>query len=216
MENRVIELVNLWAKHAAQTPDLSIRDFCAAVLLDEIGSELIPVTEFPGAANQPRATINLLSMLVGKLSKFTHLYCKKAFQGMALTHVDDVIYLNVLHMMGTPRKTDLIMGMVAEFPSGIDVIKRLKKAGFVEEFSDKQDKRSKRLHITKPGIAFLSSAIPQLNRVAEMAFSTLNPAEQALLLRLLSQLDAHHTGHLKEVRQSGFEDAYRFLVKGEN
>lgn len=205
-------LVNLWARHASEVEGLSIEEFCVRVLAERQTGGTLALQDVPFPLDSAQANFNVLSMLVGKLSKYTNLYCKKAFQDLPLNNVEDVVYLSVLRMMGSPRKTDLITRMVSEFPSGIDVIRRLTSAGFVVEVPDEFDKRSKRLSITAAGEGFLGVAIPQLDKVAEMAFSTLSQGEQHLLANLLGRLDNFHARHLKEVRQSEFDAAWRLLT----
>lgn len=206
-DSKLVELVNLWAAHSAGTPDLSIEEFCVKVLAERSNVHLPDIPEGHNPASLPARIDGYLGMLIGKLNKYTNLYFKKAFHGMTISHLEDVVYLKVLDGMGNPRKTDLISSMVSEFPSGIDVIKRLMTAGFVVETPDEQDRRSKRLQITPEGLAFLETAIPQLDRVAELAFCQINAGEKALLLNVLGRLDAFHGHHLKEVRQLDFEAA---------
>lgn len=211
-DSTLVELVNLWATHSADCPDLRIEDFCLQVLAER-GTPPLPVIPLPDNRSMaPQHMDSYLGMLVGKLNKYSQVYFKKAFQTMDLTHLEDVIYLRVLDGMGNPRKTDLIMQMVSEFPSGIDIIKRLIAAGFADEVPDEQDRRSKRLSITAAGRAFLAEAIPRLEHVSELAFSQLNIGEKGMLLNLLGRLDTFHGQHIKEVRGLDFEAAAALLL----
>jgi MarR family transcriptional regulator, lower aerobic nicotinate degradation pathway regulator len=212
-DSQLVALVNLWAAHSSDCPDLSIEDFCVRVLA---ASGARPHLDLPSEGNPslvPNHIDSYLGMFVGKLNKYSNLYFKKAFQGKALYHLEDVIYLKVLDLMGTPRKTDLIQQMVSEFPSGIDIIKRLLSAGFVQEMPDAHDKRSKRLSMTDAGQAFLEEATPLLDRVSEIAFSQLNASEKSMLLNLLGRLDHFHRVHLKEVRTLDFEATFLLLTR---
>lgn len=212
-DSKLVELVNLWAAHSAENPDLSIEDFCVKVLASRAATQMPPVPIGEDRTMTPNRIDAYLGMLIGKLNKYTHLYFKKAFHGMVISHLEDVVYLKVLSGMGSPRKTDLIGTMVSEFPSGIDVIKRLITAGFADEVPDEQDRRSKRLHITASGQEFLASAVPQLDRVAELAFGQLSHGEKSLLLNLLGRLDHFHSQRLKEVRALDFEAAAVLLAQ---
>jgi hypothetical protein len=94
--------------------------------------------------------------------------------------------------------------VVSEFPSGIDIIKRLVKMGWVTEQPDADDKRSKRLTMTAAGVAVLEQSYPLLNIAAEIAYGTLSNAEKLMVARLLHRLDVHHWAHYREAR--GMDD----------
>jgi MarR family transcriptional regulator, lower aerobic nicotinate degradation pathway regulator len=211
-DSKLVELVNLWAAHSADCPDMNIEEFCVKVLADRGPSSLPPIPLPENREIVPNHMDSYLAMLVGKLNKYTQVYSKKAFQSMTLTHWEDVVYLRVLEGMGNPRKTDLIAQMVSEFPSGIDIIKRLVAAGYADEVPDGQDRRSKRLSITEAGRTFLEAAIPRLEHVSKLAFSQLHEGEKALLINLLGRLDTFHGQHIKEVRGLDFEAAAALLL----
>ena len=98
--------------------------------------------------------------------------------------------------------------MLSEFPSGIDIINRLIKMEYMEEFPDETDRRSKRLRITPQGMAIVQQCFPELTRVADIAFGTLTDGEKAVLVHLLDRLAIHHADHYKDLRNAGFEEVY--------
>ena len=209
MKNRVVELVNLWAEYEAKNPNLTIEEFCVSYLAEhgqkpshEADAQEIPVN-------------GQLAALIGRLNKYASMYCKKALAHVGMDNIEDWIYLISLHEMGTPKKSELIYEMVSEFPSGIDIIKRLVKSELVEEFPDGQDKRSKRLKITQRGVAVLFESFPYMNKVGSMAFDTLSEAEKTMILNILKRLDNFHTLHYKSIRNAEFEAAFEMLTVGE-
>jgi predicted transcriptional regulator len=117
-----------------------------------------------------------------------------------------------LRELGTPKKSELIYDMISEFPSGIDIIKRLIKLGLIEEFPDEKDKRSKRIKITEKGIEILVRSFPWMEKISEMAFNQLQEAEKVLLIELLERLSDFHKTHHKNVRNVSIEEAYKVLV----
>ena len=64
----------------------------------------------------------------------------------------DWVYQMILHEMRTLEKSELIYDMISEFPCRIDVIRCLVKIGYVKELPDEEEKRSKRIQITKAGL----------------------------------------------------------------
>jgi DNA-binding MarR family transcriptional regulator len=206
MKNKLVELVNIWAEYEEQNPDLSIEDFCVRYLAEKTSPS---VNE---DVYKQIPTNGLLAALIGKLNKYASLYCKKAIENFGLRNIDDWIYLISLQQMGTPKKSELILEMLSEFPSGIDIIKRLLALELALEFPDEQDKRSKRLRITEKGMQVLLESLPYMEKVGSMAFDTLKESEKNMVLNILKRLDAFHNEHYKTIRNANFEDTYQILV----
>ncbi len=207
MKNKVVDLVNLWAAYEAENPDLTIEAFCIKYLAE---NEQRPIH----AADQYEIPINgQLAAMIGRLNKYASMYFKKALAHVGMDNLEDWIYLISLQDMGTPKKSELIYEMLSEFPSGIDIIKRLVKSDLVEEFPDEQDKRSKRLKITDKGTAVLFESFPYMEKVGSMAFDTMRESEKTMVLNALKRLDNFHTQHYKNIRNAEFEAAYEVLSK---
>lgn len=207
MKNKLVELVNIWGEYEEKNPNLTIEEFCTCYLAENAQ----PIFHESDDKNIP---INgQLAGLVSKLNKYASLYCKKALAHVGLDNLEDWVYLINLHDMGTPKKSELIYEMLSEFPSGIDVIKRLVKLQLVEEFPDEQDKRSKRLKITQKGIEVLFESMPYMDKVGSMAFDTMSESEKTMVLNILKRLDNFHAGHYKNIRNAAFEEAFAALAK---
>lgn len=200
--NKLVQLVNLWAEFEIKNPEAEIKDFCMDYILKEYQ------TQKPGFMSSNAQ----LAGLTGKLSKFAGLYSKKALDKISLNSVEDWVYLMRLREMGTPKKSELIYDMISEFPSGIDVIKRLKKLDYVKEFPDIEDKRSKRIQITDSGIEILAMSLPWMEKISDMAFNQLQESEKALLIDILNRLNNFHKNHYKDVRNASLEETYTTLV----
>lgn len=206
MKNKLVDLVNIWAKYEEENADLTIEDFCVKYLAENV-EKPVHVSDMQGIPIDGQ-----LAGLIGRLNKYAGMYFKKALEYVGMSNIDDWIYLVSLHDMGTPKKSELIYEMVSEFPSGIDIIKRLVASELVIEFPDEQDKRSKRLQITPKGIQLLYESFPYMKKVGEMAFDTMNPSEKVMVLNVLKRLDNFHSEHYKDVRNAEFEDAYQVLT----
>ncbi len=204
--NKVVELVNIWARYEEENPDLSIEDFCVKYLAES-------AKKVPQSHGLEVSINGMLGSLVGRLGAYTQMYSKKALDKFHLNNVEDWVYLIVLNEMGTPKKSELIYQMLSEFPSGIDVIKRILKNGFAEEFPDEIDKRSKRLKITELGKEVVIKGYPAMKKVGEMAFGTLSDLEKITLLNILRKLEKFHDGQYKNIRTAEFEEAYLLLTE---
>ncbi|MBO0931154.1 MarR family winged helix-turn-helix transcriptional regulator [Fibrella aquatilis] len=153
-----------------------------------------------------------LASLTGRLASYAHFYSKKAMQPIGFKSIEDPVYLIVLAQMGTPKKSELIYEMMAEFASGIDVINRLVKMELIEEFPDEQDRRSKRLLLTNKGITVIQETFPVMDKVADVAYSSLSEGEKTLLVQILQKLDKYHADHYRPNRTADFDTVYERMV----
>jgi MarR family transcriptional regulator, lower aerobic nicotinate degradation pathway regulator len=208
MSNKLVELVNLWAAHEAEQPDLSIEDFCERVL---IAKQSVAV-----ATNELGVPVEGQIMgHLGRIGKFASIYSKKALQESALNNLEDWLYLLCTWELGTPKKSELINALLSEFPSGIDVIKRMVAAGYLEEFPDDEDRRSKRVQITAAGIEKVQACLPQMGKVGQMALGLLSNTEKQFLVRILGRLDHFHEGHYKATRSEKFEELHELIMSAQ-
>lgn len=207
--NKIVELVNEWARMEEEDPDLDLTEFCVRYLAER--------TDLAGFTQQnehaPMVVEDKLSAHLGRMGKYVQLYSRKAMQDMPLNNVEDAIYLIALSGLGRPKKSELIHVMLSEFPSGIEVIKRLINFGLVEEFPDEEDRRSKRVEITGKGREVLAECYPVLSKVGSIAFAGLLPSEKMMLLNLLVKLDGFHTEHYKTARSGDFEEIYQQISR---
>lgn len=232
-EQNVIDLVQAWAGYSAATPNADLAGFCLHYLTENITPKAtgqrcpMPgadglydekwVESLTGKTNRSMIEIRpeaQLGALVGRLAKYAHFYSKKAMQPLDFNSIEDPVYLLSVVQMGTPKKSELIYEMMAEFASGIDVINRLVGMGLIDEFPDEQDRRSKRLRITPKGIEAIQQCFPVMDRVADVAYSSLTEGEKAMLVQLLSKLDRYHAEHYKQSRNAEFDEVYQRMVAG--
>jgi DNA-binding MarR family transcriptional regulator len=193
---KLVDLVNAWAAYEAKHPEMEISDFCTRYLSDH--AETIQPRIMGGQVAIP--VNNWLSALLGRLSRYAFIYTKKALAPLGLSSVDDIIYLFAVLEQGEPRKSDVIYKTLSEYPSGIDVIKRLVKLSLLEELPDETDKRSKRLRMTPKGHDVLGMAFPMLSEAADAAFGTLSHSEKMTLGNLMARLDEFHWEHYHQTR----------------
>ncbi|WP_080055921.1 MarR family winged helix-turn-helix transcriptional regulator [Spirosoma aerolatum] len=230
-EKALIDLVNSWATYSEVTPNADLGGFCLHYLTEHAHQPMVNEQQPVMAINelnyrQQANSINppfmqirpesRLAALVGRLSKYSYFYSKKAMQPLQFKGIDDPVYLLVLMKMGTPKKSELIYEMMSEFASGIDIVNRLVSMGLIEEFPDEEDRRSKRLRITLKGIEALHECFPVMNKVADVAFSSLTEGEKALLVQLLDKLDRYHAEHYRQSRNAEFDAVYEQMVGSES
>ncbi|MEO0471451.1 MAG: MarR family winged helix-turn-helix transcriptional regulator [Bacteroidota bacterium] len=162
---------------------------------------LPPMREEP--AEEQGETI--LTMLISYLFRYAKHYTKKALEATPLSTMDEFTFMATLAFQGSMTKTALIQQHLLEITSGIEIIKRLSKQGYLESFNDPNDGRSKRVKITSAGKAVLNETMKEMDRVAHVVAGNLAEDEREQLLPLLHKLnDFHALIHIND-RKSDLE-----------
>jgi DNA-binding MarR family transcriptional regulator len=126
-------------------------------------------------------------------SKNYKLYCKEALVDTEINSPDEYSFLYHLSLVDSFRKMELVHIHLLEAPSGIEVIKRLLKKGFIEEFADRDDKRAKRIRITKKGRQETDRLAPKMQAVYSKMTAKWSFREKAHLLSSLKKQLNHPT-----------------------
>lgn len=93
----------------------------------------------------------MLAFQISMLNKSIKKQTKEVISESSLSSLDDYSFLLHLEQADSYRKMELIEMHNLEAPTGIEVIKRLIFKGLIEEFEDAEDKRAKRVKMTKVG-----------------------------------------------------------------
>jgi DNA-binding MarR family transcriptional regulator len=120
------------------------------------------------------------------------MYTKKALKESNIKTVDEFSFLITLMTHNEMTKQELINLQIMEKTSGIEIINRLIRLEFIEQFDDEKDKRSKLLRITETGRRELMMILPRMNMVSKIVVGTLTKEEQNILTYLLRKLDHFH------------------------
>lgn len=139
--------------------------------------------EHPGGHNDLLIAFKLIH-LNRDLKRRTKAVLADTFLGS----VDEYSFL--LHLDHSPsyRKMEIIEMHSLEAPTGIEVIKRLLKAAFVEEFQDPEDGRAKRIRMTPAGKAELDAVKPKMDAVWSDFASPLGLDEKVQVSGVLDKL----------------------------
>jgi DNA-binding MarR family transcriptional regulator len=83
------------------------------------------------------------------LNKALKKQTKSVLSESNVSSIDEYSFLLHLDFQESFRKMEIVELHNLEAPTGIEIIKRLIKNKFVEEFPDEEDRRAKRIKITK-------------------------------------------------------------------
>ena len=210
--SQLVELVNLFHAYEQQNPGATVADFCRYHLATEkIKDEekiMSPVTD------EEVPLTGRLGRLLGMTSKYADFYWRKMVELTGLDSVEDFGYLAYTYQLKNPTKSELILCNISSFPSGIEVIKRLVRKGWLAESPDAHDKRSKRLTVTPEGLLVLQRCIPAAQHIANVIFPMLTHEEQEILHQLLDKLNRHHAERYPSIRQKNMSEILEMLGSG--
>lgn len=133
-----------------------------------------------------------ISILVTLMFRYAKMYIKKALKDSTIRTIDEFSFLITLLTHESLTKQEAINLQVMEKTSGIEILNRLIKMGFIEQYQDKLDKRSTRIKITNTGKYTLLAIMPQMQLVSEIVVGNLNESERSQLAFLLRKLDNYH------------------------
>jgi len=144
-----------------------------------------------------------LTFLLIMQSKHYKMYCKEALINTDINSPDEYSFLYHLSLVDSFRKMELIHIHLLEAPSGIEVIKRLLKKGFIEEFDDKEDKRAKRVRITNKGKQETDKLTPQMKDVYSKMAAGMTLKEKLHILSFLKRFNDYHQNNNLQRKKYG-------------
>ena len=134
-----------------------------------------------------------ISALLTRMNRFATFYTKKAFAGLEMTRAQEFGVLACIQVLGTPTKTEVAQYNLLEKTTVTEILKRLLKIGFIEEFDDARDKRSKRVKITRAGEEAIETAVERLWELSEIVVGNLSDEQKHSLAAMLEELDQFHS-----------------------
>ena len=132
-----------------------------------------------------------------------------------LRTVDEFALLITLMTHESISKQELIKEQVLEKTSGIEIVNRLIRQGYVEQFDGEKDRRSKMLKITAQGRQEIIQILPRMNQVSKIVVGNLTQTEQNLLTFLMRKLDDFHNDIFMNEKDAGLEDILRRITPSE-
>jgi len=126
-------------------------------------------------------------------------YSKQALKNSKISTTDDFSFLYHLSVTESFRKMEIINLHQLEAPSGIEVLKRLLKTEFIEEFNDANDKRAKRIKITQKGKDELARSMKNMQKVFEIMPANFDINQKIQFVSLLSKMNDFHANNLNDI-----------------
>ncbi len=168
------------------------------------------IDDWRAVDNYTTGTKTDISILVVMLFRYAKGYIKKALKNSKIKSADDFSFLVTLMTYESMTKMQLINIQAMEKTSGNEIINRLVRLGFINQWKDQHDRRSVRIAISEMGRAEMYRILPNMKMVAEIVVGDLSPNEMNTFAYLLRSLDNYHKDIFENKRNSDLQD----LIKG--
>jgi len=130
----------------------------------------------------------MLAFQITMLNKEIKKQTKSVISDSSFSSLDGYSFLLHLEQGNSYRKMELIEMHNLEAPTGIEIIKRLLSKGLIEEFDDKEDKRAKRVRLTRKGQKELIELKPQIDAKFSKFSKPLTLEEKLSLVSTMNKL----------------------------
>lgn len=184
------ELIQWFEKFSEDNPD-SNTDLSTFILW--LNSKLFE-DEHTDTANHEHGDLDMeLSFLLAMQYRHYKTYAKSALIDSDLSSPEGFSFLYHLNLVDSYRKMELIKMHRLEPPSGIEVLKRLLKREFIEEYDDPDDGRAKRIRITDTGKEKIQVILPKMQQVFSSMAADMSLNEKMHVVSFLHQMNEYHS-----------------------
>lgn len=208
--NKTVELVTLWGDFEQQNPGCSIEDFCRHQLSQTAKEEK---QAFPAWQLRPGIDGKLM-ILIRRIGKYHMVYSNKALEGTGLQQIEEFGILVTIYNQVNPIKSEAIYNNIIELSSGTNMLNRLKKRGLINEQSDKEDKRIKRLKLTAKGEETLDKAKVRVSQVAKLMVNVMTDEDKQLCMHLLTPVNEKFAGTFQKIKTKTFDEVFNEMMPG--
>ena len=203
--DQIIKLLEFWKKYKEQGFSDDFARF-GIWLNNEIPSEQdtssTPQEVLEGDKNTK------IGYYLGELIEFSDHWTKLAFRNLPITGWTDFGILKGVEYSDTPTKKELVQHAVAEQSTIFEAIKRLQKYGLLEEVIDKDDRRVRRVKMTKEGKKVIDAATHQAIQLSNLFVADLSEDEKKVLIDILLKLNNFHRDLYQEMPKEKVVETY--------
>lgn len=185
-------------------PNADLEDF-RVWMNDKKYKDESPTKLFRNENHQVSFTENEICKQVLLLARYSKLLIRKGLADFPELANEEFTYLYRLKDEPFLTKIQLIERNGHEKQTGTQIIKRLLEAGFLEEKNDEEDKRSKRVNLTKKGEEIFHGSVSKVDQTSKILSGKLSDDEKNELLKLLKKLNEFHAHIYSEYKNSDID-----------
>ncbi|WP_346317863.1 MarR family transcriptional regulator [Chitinophaga sp. YIM B06452] len=195
----LVKLIGAWEEYSRKNTAASATEFCMYFLAKESNSQL-----FSGLTPPDLDTV--FAKLIGRLAGMQTVYSKMALQEMPGFELEWFYFLNSIYHLKEVKKAQIIQYNFTEQTTGIDILSRLKKLGYVAERTDPDDKRAKLVSITKAGEKILFKIYQLLYKPTLLMYQGIDPKDKQVVINILKDTEHQHQELLSNSRNKSIDD----------
>jgi DNA-binding MarR family transcriptional regulator len=199
-----IEIITQWELFLSKSPTGDLEEF-AHWLLEKNQERKAPQTAAFNAELQDYFDKNTseygysdanseAAYLIGRLSKFIKRYTKPLFLDLGISNQDEFAILAHVDYLKESSKKKIVEENLIEMSSGIDMISRLIKKGWLIERANPVDKREKLITLTPEGAKLLQNVYIGFSTIPDILVD-MTDEQKIFLVERLKKLDDFHTNH---------------------
>lgn len=206
--NPIVELITAWDAFQNGHAGATVKDFCRYYLNREEKQE-------PSKGNMPPDLDATMANLIGRLGVMVEAYSKMALQAEGDIELEWFYFMNTLYHQQESNKTDVIQYNIYGQSTGIDILNRIEKAGYIKERNNPDDKRARLVKLTSKGEKKVMKCREVLYKGAYLMFGGMDADDKQLIIQLLANTEIKHTGIFAEHKGESI-DTLLELVYGEH
>ena len=185
-------------------PNSTVDDF-RVWMNDKKYADESPTKLFKNENHHVSFTENEICKQILLLSRYSKLLIRKGLGEFPELANEEFTYLYRLKDEPFLNKIQLIEKNGHEKQTGTQIIKRLLEAGFLEEKNDEDDKRSKRLNLTKKGEEMFHASVSNVDQISKLLSVKLNDDEKKEFLKTLKKLNEFHSHIYTDYKSTDIE-----------
>ncbi|MCU0374577.1 MAG: MarR family transcriptional regulator [Chitinophagaceae bacterium] len=211
----MVNINDIWSTYRARGGSESLTDFGVYLIKYEHALKGEPETAQHVPNQKGDFAIpadSLAGILIGRLERFVFLQAKPVMKKAGLDNPDDFGLLAALFFKPGITKGQLLRQALVEPATGTEMLKRMKRAGWVKDIPNPDDGRSSLVYLTEAGYALMAQCFGELRKI-DSVIDVLTDEEKKALIGLLGKLEACHCErHGIETMQTWMNGAKDFVT----
>lgn len=197
--SELVKLISAWEEYTGKHTSVSATEFCMHFLAKESNNQL-----FSGIT--PTDLDTVFAKLIGRLAAMQTAYSKMALQDIPGFELEWFYFLNSIYHLMEVKKTQVIQYNFTEQTTGIDMLNKLKKLGYITERTDPDDKRAKLVSITKEGEKVLARVYQLLYKPTLLMYHGIDHKDKQVVINILKDTEYKHQELFSNSRNKSIDE----------